>query len=163
VLSSYRYSDKEIAMSVSKLARIAGTAGALVAVPLATAVSQTQSPPPSAQSPPAATAPQATPPATPQATSPTTPAEKKAAAPVVTADLVGLSAKSSDGHNLGTVQSIMEPGGKTRIGVKVGGFLGFGGHMVAIPDDKFNHIGDTVQVNMTADEINKLPRAIEQK
>ena len=110
-------------MSISKLARIAGT-GVLVAVPLVTAVAQTQSPPAPAQSPPAAIAPQTTPPDTPQATSPTTPAEKKAAAPIVTANLVGLSAKSSDGHNLGAVQSIREPGGKTVIGVKVGGFLG---------------------------------------
>jgi hypothetical protein len=31
------------------------------------------------------------------------------------------------------------------------------------PDDKFNHIGDTVQVNMTADEVNKLPPAKDQK
>jgi hypothetical protein len=75
---------------------------------------------------------------------------------------VGLSAKSSDGHNLGTVQNVTGPGGKTGIGVKVGGFLGFGGHLVQIPDGKFNRAGDTLQVNMTADEVNKLPKA-EQK
>jgi len=57
----------------------------------------------------------------------------------------------------------MESSGKTAIGIKVGGFLGFGGHIVAIPDGEFNHIGDTVQVNMTADEVNKLPRAKTQK
>jgi hypothetical protein len=55
------------------------------------------------------------------------------------------------------------PGSKVTIGVKVGGLLGFGAHMVAIPDDKFNRIGDTVQVNMTADEIHKLPQTKEQK
>jgi PRC-barrel domain len=77
---------------------------------------------------------------------------------------VGLAAKSSDGTDLGKVQSvIMLAGRTTAIGLKVGGFLGFGGHMVAIPDDKFNHIGDTVQVNMTADEVNKLPPAKDQK
>ena len=90
----------------------------------------------------------------------TTPAEKKAAAPAATGNLVGLTAKSSDGHSLGTVQSVMtEPGGKTGISLKVGGFLGFGAHLVEVPDGKFNRVGDTVQVNMTADEVNKLPRA----
>ena len=78
--------------------------------------------------------------------------------------MVGLAVKSSDGTNLGTVRSVMtEPGGKTAIGIKVGGFLGFGGHMVAIPDGKFNRVGDTVQVNMTANEVHKLPQAVEQK
>ena len=55
-----------------------------------------------------------------------------------------------------------EPSGKTAIEIKVGGFLGFGGHMVAIPDGKFSRVGDTVQVNMTADEVNKLPKAEKQ-
>ena len=77
---------------------------------------------------------------------------------------MGLTAKSSDGTNLGIVQSvIMEPVGKTAIGIKVGGFLGFGGHMVAIPDGKFTRVGDIVQVSMTADEVNQLPQAKMQK
>jgi PRC-barrel domain len=161
VLSSYCYSEKE--MRMSKPARIIGTTAVLVAVPLVTAIAQTQSPPPSPQTPPAATTPQTAPPA-PQTTPSTPPAEKKAAAPAATNDLVGLAAKSSDGTDLGKVQSvIMLAGHKTAVGLKVGGFLGFGGHMVAIPDDKFNHIGDTVQVNMTADEVNKLPPAKDQK
>ena len=91
----------------------------------------------------------------------TTSIEKKAATPAVTGELVGLTAKSSDGRNLGTVQTVMmEPSGKiSAIGVKVGGFLGFGGHTVAIPNGKFNRVGDTVQINMTADEVNKLAEA----
>jgi len=144
---------------MSELARIIATTTVLVAVPLVTAIAQTQSPPPS---PPAATTPQTAPPApAPQTTPSTVPAEKKAAAPLAT-DMVGLTAKSSDGTNLGTVHSVATgPGGKVSIGVKVGGFLAFGGHMVAIPDDKFNRIGDTVQVNMSADEVNKLPKVSE--
>jgi sporulation protein YlmC with PRC-barrel domain len=133
-------------------------------VSLATAIAQTQSPPTSPQSPPATTTPQTGPTPAPQATPSTTPAEKKAAAPADTANLVGLAAKSSDGTDLGKVQSvIMEPNGKSAIGLKVGGFLGFGGHMVAIPDGKFNRIGDTVQVNMTTDEVNRLPQSKTQK
>ena len=50
-------------------------------------------------------------------------------------------------------------GASTAIGVKVGGFLGFGGHMVIIPDGRFNRVGDTVQINMTSDEVHKLPEA----
>jgi hypothetical protein len=149
-------------MSITQLIRIIGIAGVVVAVPLVTAMAQTQPPPPSPASPPAATQPQpSAPPAAPQATTPT---DKKAAAPAAIGDLVGLNAKSSDGTNLGTVYgATMEPGGKvTAIGVKVGGFLGFGGHMVVIPDGKFNRVGDTVQINMTADEVHKLPEAKKQ-
>jgi hypothetical protein len=150
-------------MPVARLTRIAGTASILVVVPLVSAMAQTQSPP-SETTPPAATAPQPNPPTgTPQATPSTPPAERKFAAPDFI-DLVGLTAKSSDGTNLGTIHSVIaNPGGKTTIGVKVGSFLGFGGHMVAIPDGKFNRVGDTVQVNMTVDEVQKLPKAVEQK
>jgi len=148
-------------MSVTQLARITGRAGVLVAMSLVTAIAQTQSPPPSPQSPPAATkpVPQTSRPAVvPGQTTTPVPNEKKSAVTTAT-DLVGLSAKSSDGSNLGTVHSVLTgPGGKITIAVKVGGVLGLDGHMVTIPDDKFNHIGDTVQVNMTADELNKLPR-----
>ena len=148
-------------MSVTQLARITGRSGVLVTMSLITAIAQTQSPPPSPQSPPAATkpVPQTSRPAVvPGQTTTPVPNEKKSAVTTAT-DLVGLSAKSSDGSNLGTVHSVLTGlGGKITIAVKVGGVLGLDGHMVTIPDDKFNHIGDTVQVNMTADELNKLPR-----
>jgi hypothetical protein len=85
----------------------------------------------------------------PPPTSPTTPPEKKTAAPAAVDNLLGLTAESSDGT---TVRSVFtNPGGKTSIGVKVGSFLGFGGHMAAIPHGKFNRVGDTVEVNMTAE------------
>lgn len=146
-------------MSVFRLVRIVGTAGVIVALPLVMAMAQAQSPP-SPASPPGAMKTESSVPPT---TSTTTPAENKAAAPAAAGNLVGLAVKSSDGTNLGTVRSVMtEPGGKTAIGIKVGGFLGFGGHMVAIPDGKFNRVGDTVQVNMTTDEVNKLPQAKKQ-
>ena len=153
-------------MSVTQLARITGRAGVLVAMPLLTAVVQAQSPPPSPQSPPAATKPvpqTSRPVVVPGQTTMPVPNEKKSnekkSAVTTATDLVGLSAKSSDGSDLGTVHSVLTgPGGKITIAVKVGGVLGLDGHMVTIPDDKFNHIGDTVQVNMTADELNKLPR-----
>jgi len=153
-------------MSIIELVRIIGTASVVVVVPLVTAMAQTQSPPPSTASPPAATKPETIAPPAPQATPPPTPSDKKAAVPAAaTGELVGLAARSSDGTNLGTVQIVMmEPGGKvTAIGVKVGGFLGFGGHIVAIPDGKFTRNGDTVQISMTADEVDKLPKAKKQR
>jgi len=148
-------------MSIAQLIRVIGTTGVVVAVPLVTAMAQTQPNPPSPANPPAVTQPQpSAPPAAPQAT----PADKKAAPSTAIGDLVGLTAKSSDGANLGTVYGVtMAPGGKvTAIGLKVGGFLGFGGHMVIIPDGKFDRVGDTVQINMTADEVHKLPEAKKQ-
>jgi len=151
-------------MCIIQLMRMIGTAGVVVAVPLATAMAQTQ-PTPSPASPPAATQQQTSqPPAAPQATSPTTPTNKRASGPVASPELVGLKAKSSDGTNLGLVYAVTnEPAGKvTAIGVRVGGFLGFGSHMVVIPDGRFNRVGDTLEINMTADEVKKLPKAGEQ-
>lgn len=145
-------------MSIAQRIRVIGITGVVAVVPLATAMAQTQPNPPSPASPPAATQPQpSATPAAPQAT----PTDKKAVASTAIGDLVGLTAKSSDGANLGTIYGVtMAPGGRvTAIGVKVGGFLGFGGHMVIIPDGKFNRVGDTVQINMTSDEVHKLPEA----
>jgi len=149
-------------MSITHVIRTIVTAGVVFAVPLVTAMAQTQPPPPSPASPPAATQPQTSaPPAAPQATSPTTASNTKAAASTALDELVGLTAKSSDGIDLGSVYGVMmERDGKaTAIAVKVGGFLGLGGHMVILPDGKFNRVGDTVQINMTADELKKLPEA----
>lgn len=144
-------------MPIGRVVRITGAAGVVMTMPLTAALTQTQSPAPSPQTPPAAAKPGM--PSTPSSP----PSDKKAATPAST-NLVGLTAKSSDGTNLGTVHSVItNPGGKTTVGVKVGGFLGLGGHMVALPDGKFNRVGDTVEVNMTAGEVEKLPQAVEQK
>ena len=151
-------------MSVIRLARIVGAAGVIAALPCIAVTAQTQSPPPSSTSPPAATKPETSASPTAPQVNPSMEPSEKAAPPAAADQLVGLTAKSSDGTNLGTVQAaIMEPNGKTAIGVKVGGFLGFGGHIVAIPNGKFDRVGDTVQINMTADEVNKLPKAKTQK
>jgi hypothetical protein len=71
---------------------------------------------------------------------------------------------SSDGSRLGSVQSVnAEPDGKVKaIHIKSGGFLGFGGKMVAIPEGKFTRSGDNVQLGLTADEVSKLPEVKEQ-
>jgi hypothetical protein len=54
--------------------------------------------------------------------------------------LIGLAVFSSDGSKVGTVDSVDgQPDGKiTATNIKVGGFLGFGTKVVAIPEGKFN-------------------------
>ena len=127
-------------MRVTRRSRIIWTTAVLAALPFATAIAQTRQAP--------------------------TPAwtEIKFAAPAVTAALVGLTAKSSDGMNLGTVYgATIEPGGKiTSIGVRVGDFLGFGAHMVILPEGSFYRANDTLQVNMTRDEVDRLPKAAQE-
>ena len=51
-----------------------------------------------------------------------------------------------------------QPDGKvTAINIRTGGFLGFGTRLVAIPEAKFQRAGDIVQIDMTAEEVSKLP------
>jgi sporulation protein YlmC with PRC-barrel domain len=150
-------------MLILKPARFAGAVVAIVSLPLI-ASAQTQSPPASTpSSPPAAT--QTTPtPAPAPAVRPTEPAspsakpDKSATAPKAN-PLIGLAVFSSDGSRLGTVQAVnAEPDGKVKaIHIKTGGFLGFGGKMVAIPEGKFTRAGDNVQLGMTSEEVSKLP------
>jgi len=73
--------------------------------------------------------------------------------------MIGLNVFSSDGNKLGSVQSVdAGPDGKVRaIRLKTGGFLGFGGKLVEIPEGKFTKAGDNVQLGMTSDEVSKLP------
>jgi hypothetical protein len=73
--------------------------------------------------------------------------------------LIGLSAISSDGSKIGDVRAVRAtPDGKiTALRVKSGGFLGFGGRIVEIPEGKFTQSGDTVRLSLTAEEVSKLP------
>jgi hypothetical protein len=136
-------------MCFTRPARIIGTTAVLLSMPPAL----------STQGSAAAIAPQITPAAAQQATS-REPIKIKFAAPAATAELVGLTARSSDGMNLGPVYAaIVTPGRRvTNIGVRVGAFLGFGADMVVLPEGSFYRVNDTLQVNMTADEVNKLPK-----
>jgi hypothetical protein len=151
-------------MSESHLVRALAAAAFLASVPLV-ASAQTQ-PPPATTPPPSATKPDATPNPMPPATRPTPPApnNKSATAPAKANSLVGMAVFSADGSKLGAVQSVdAEPDGKVKaIRIKTGGFLGFGGKLVAIPDGKFTKTGDNLQLSMTADEVSKLPEVKEQ-
>ena len=142
-------------MRILKPARLAGAVVAIAGLPLL-ASAQTQTPSDATPStPPAATQPAPTPA---PAARPTAPAEKSATAPKAD-PLIGLAVFSSDGNRLGTVQAVnAEPGGQVKaIHIKSGGFLGFGGKMVAIPEGKFTRAGENVQLGLTAEEVSKLP------
>jgi hypothetical protein len=121
-----------------------------------------QTPPPSPTSPPAATKPDPAP-TPPAATAPRSP-DKSATAPAKANPLIGLSVFSSDGSKMGTVHSVSaEPDGKVKaIRLKTGGFLGFGGKMVQIPEGKFTRSGDNIQLGLTSEEVSKLPEVKEQ-
>jgi hypothetical protein len=75
--------------------------------------------------------------------------------------MIGRTALSSDGNKVGDVRAVKTtPDGRvTAIQLKVGGFLGFGGRIVEITEDKFMQKGDVFTVDYTLDEVNKLPEA----
>ena len=133
-------------MNFAKTRRFA-FAVTLLAAPAAMAQ---QTPPPAAD-PPAATQP------TPDAAQPS-PGMSERAAPAASA-LLGKEVFSSDQTRLGKVEKVVagSDGKASAIQIKTGGFLGFGGKMVSIPDSRISLRGENVQVQMTAEEVSKLP------
>ena len=73
--------------------------------------------------------------------------------------MIGLAVFGSDGQKVGLVEAVKaETDGRVMaIHVKTGGFLGFGGKVVAIPAGKFARSGPYVQLGLTADDVGKLP------
>ena len=72
---------------------------------------------------------------------------------------MGLTAISIDGSKIGDVRQVKTtPDGKvTALHIKSGGFLGFGGKIVEIPESKFTQKGDNIQLSLTAEDVSKLP------
>lgn len=93
------------------------------------------------------------------------PAVKPSESPAETADkdLVGLDVFSSDGTRVGEVRAAKtSPGGDiVQLHVRTGGFLGFGGRTVAIPQGRFTRTGRTVRLNLDSDQVNGLPEVKE--
>jgi len=118
------------------------------AVIFVTAGAYAQSPAPAAPDHPAA-----------QKPAPPVPDQRKAAAAPAVQSLVGKDAFSSDGSRVGDVRAVKTaPDGKiTALLLKTGGFLGFGGRMVEIPEGRFKPSTQDVRLDMTADEASKLP------
>jgi hypothetical protein len=153
-------------MPHTRLVRVAGAAIILASMPLVAASAQTQTPPsPNAATESAPNGPM-TKPATPAENPSTAPrrTEKSVTAPASAHPLVGLAVFSSDGSKMGTVHGVSAaPDGSVKaIHIKTGGFLGFGGKMVAVPEGRFTKAGDNIQLGMTADEVSKLPETKEQ-
>ena len=121
------------------------SAAALLTLSALAAAQQTPAPEPSQPEKP----PMAQKPATPSSSS-----EAKSAHP-----LMGLTAVSSDGSNIGDVRAVKTtPDGKvTALHVHSGGFLGFGGKIVEIPEGQFSRSGDRVQLTFTGEQVSKLP------
>ena len=145
-----------------KPVRLLGTVVVLAGMPLVAASAQTQSPAPSPATPPSVTRPDPAP-LPPTAVPPRT-TDKSVTAPGKVNPLVGLAVFSSDGSKIGTVQSVSAAldGSAKAIQIKTGGFLGFGGKLVAIPEGRFTKSGDAIQLGMTAEEVGKLPEVKEQ-
>jgi sporulation protein YlmC with PRC-barrel domain len=88
------------------------------------------------------------------------PAVKPSEAPISgTESLVGLDVFSSDGTRVGEVRAVSTgPGGDVvALHVRTGGFLGFGGRTVAVPQGRFSRTGQSVRLDLNSDQISGLP------
>ena len=111
--------------------------------------------PPEKSDPPGATAPGPD-----VAPSPKTPTKPSGASATQAAqDLVGLNAFSSDGTRVGEVRSVKTgPSGEiVALRIQSGGFLGFGGRIVAIPQGKFIRSGQSIRLDFDSDDVKRLP------
>jgi hypothetical protein len=106
-----------------------------------------------------APAPSATPDPKPATPAPQPSVERKAVAASPVQSLVGKDAFSSDGSRVGDVRAVKTaPDGRvTALLLRTGGFLGFGGRMVEVPEGRFKPSNQDVRLDMTAEEAGKLP------
>jgi sporulation protein YlmC with PRC-barrel domain len=89
---------------------------------------------------------------------PKAPAVRPSEAPAAQT-LVGLNVFSSDGTRVGEVRSVATgPRGEiVALHIRTGGFLGFGGRIVAIPEGKFIRSGQSIRLDLDADQVIGLP------
>ena len=71
----------------------------------------------------------------------------------------GMLVLTADGETIGTVESIdaEQDGRVTAVNVTSGNFLGLGTRLVAIPEGKFSVVSDTVRVESTLAEVERMP------
>jgi PRC-barrel domain protein len=131
--------------------RVLCTLAVLGTLPLAASAQQAPVEPPAAEK----VAPDMAPP------SPKAPAARPSETPAgsVAQDLVGLNVFSSDGTRVGEVRSISTgPSGEiVALRFHTGGFLGFGGRIVAIPQGKFIRSGQSIRLDLDSNEVTGLP------
>ena len=93
------------------------------------------------------------------------PAVKPSEAPATTAekDLVGLDVFSSDGTRVGDVRAVSTgpSGDVVALHIKTGGFLGFGGRIVAVPQGRFTRAGRSVRLDLDSGQVSELPEVKE--
>ena len=112
-------------------------------------------------------APPAEAPPAPRAEPPSTkpPAVKPSEAPATTPekDLVGLDVFSSDGTRVGDVRAVSTgpSGDVVALHIKTGGFLGFGGRIVAVPQGRFTRAGRSVRLDLDSGQVSELPEVKE--
>lgn len=93
---------------------------------------------------------------------PAAPAASSGAANGITEDgLIGRDAYSQDQTLIGPVERVATGSdGRVRaIFIRTGGFLGFGARLVSVPDGRFHMRGRNVQLQLTSEELQKLPEA----
>jgi sporulation protein YlmC with PRC-barrel domain len=134
----------------------------LAVLPLAASAQQTTTEPAPGAAPPEKIAPPRTEP-DPDAAPPAAkaPAVKPSDAPAgaTAQDLVGLNVFSSDGTRVGEVRAVNTGGSGDIVAlhIRTGGFLGFGGRIVAIPHGKFIRSGQSIRLDLDSDEVTGLP------
>jgi PRC-barrel domain len=138
-------------------------AAAIVFLATLSAASQSPAPPAPAEEKPPATAPAQEPGPSPQRPHAAPPSETPAGQ--MGQDLVGLSVFSSDGSKVGDVRAVNTgPSGNiATLHVRTGGFLGFGGRLVAIPEGSFAKKGPDIRLTLTAEQVSNLPAVKEAK
>jgi hypothetical protein len=93
------------------------------------------------------------------------PAVEPSEAPVADGeqDMVGLGVFSSNGTRVGRVRAVSTGSGGDIVAllVRTGGFLGFGGRTVAIPQGRFTRTGHSIRLDLDTDQVNGLPEVEE--
>ncbi len=138
--------------------RILCALAVLATLPLAASAQQAPVEPPAAEKvapPRTAPAPDVAPPSS------KGPAAKPSETPpvAVAEDLVGLNVFSSDGTRVGEVRAVNTgPSGDiVALHIRTGGFLGFGGRIIAIPQGKFIRSGQSIRLDLASDEVTGMP------
>lgn len=141
--------------TLKKKAALLGAAALLGTCSLTALAQQAPDATPPAEKPPM-TRPEAAP--APAPTPPSATTSPKATQAAAAKELIGLTAFSSDGSKVGDVRAVTTtPDGKVTLHLRTGGFLGFGGRIVAIPDDRYTRSAQSIRLALTADEVSKLP------
>jgi hypothetical protein len=73
-------------------------------------------------------------------------------------DLVGLAVFSSDGTRVGDVRAVNTgpDGAVVALHIRTGGFLGFGGRTVAVPQGRYTRAGRSVRLDLDSGQVKDL-------